>query len=31
MRQAQKLLAAPEELSLESRTTFRRAATELLE
>ena len=31
MRQAEKMLAAPEELSLESRTTFRRAATELLE
>ena len=31
MRQAEKILAGPEELSLESRTTFRRAATELLE
>jgi anti-sigma B factor antagonist len=30
-RQAEKTLAAPEALSLESRTTFRRTATELLE
>src|SRR2546426_790543 len=31
MRPSEKVLAAPEELGLESRTTFRRAATELLE
>ncbi len=30
-RPAEKVLAAPEQLSLESRTTFRRSATELLE
>jgi anti-anti-sigma factor len=31
MRPIEKALAAPEELGLESRTTFRRAASELLE
>ena len=30
-RQTEKVLAAPEELSLDSRTSFRRAAVELLE
>ena len=30
-RPSEKVLAAPEELGLDSRTTFRRAATELLE
>jgi anti-anti-sigma factor len=30
-RRGEKVLAAPEELGLDSRTTFRRAATELLE
>ncbi len=30
-RRAEKVLAAPEQLSLESRTSFRRLATELLE
>jgi len=31
MRPGEKVLAAPEELGLDSRTAFRRAATELLE
>src|SRR5205814_3225118 len=31
MRPGEKVLAAPEELGLDSRTVFRRAATELLE
>ncbi len=31
LHQTEKVLAAPEELGLESRTVFRRAATELLE